>query len=49
MSLIYVSTLNSISDHIKPLKNYSINVYSIYDTVCSPPEMIKASLNYGSK
>ncbi|XP_060786782.1 interleukin-31 receptor subunit alpha [Neoarius graeffei] len=33
---------------IKPLKTYSITVYSLYGTLCAPPETIQANLEYGT-
>ncbi|XP_053480944.1 interleukin-31 receptor subunit alpha [Ictalurus furcatus] len=43
------STFSTVlTGHIKPLKNYSISVYSLYGTLCAPPETIQASLVYGT-
>ncbi|XP_026767725.3 interleukin-31 receptor subunit alpha isoform X2 [Pangasianodon hypophthalmus] len=43
------STFSTIlTGHIEPLKKYSISVYSLYGTLCAPPETIQASLEYGT-
>ncbi|KAF4072200.1 hypothetical protein AMELA_G00260460 [Ameiurus melas] len=43
------STFSTVlTGHIKPLKTYSISVYSLYGTLCAPPETIQASIVYGT-
>ncbi|XP_060737382.1 interleukin-6 receptor subunit beta isoform X3 [Tachysurus vachellii] len=43
------STFSTVlKGQIKPLKIYSIAVYSLYGTLCAPPETIQASLDYGT-
>ncbi|XP_027023187.2 interleukin-6 receptor subunit beta isoform X2 [Tachysurus fulvidraco] len=43
------STFSTVlKGQIKPLKIYSIAVYSVYGTLCAPAETIQASLDYGT-
>ncbi|KAM9475776.1 interleukin-6 receptor subunit beta [Clarias gariepinus] len=43
------STFSTVlTGDINPLKNYSITVYSLYGTLCAPPETIQASLEHGT-
>ncbi|KAG7332358.1 hypothetical protein KOW79_004192 [Hemibagrus wyckioides] len=43
------STFSAVlKGQIKPLMIYSISVYSLYGTLCAPPETIQASLEYGT-
>ncbi|KAK3540582.1 hypothetical protein QTP70_034338 [Hemibagrus guttatus] len=43
------STFSTVlKGQIKTLKIYSISVYTLYGTLCAPPETIQASLEYGT-